>query len=314
MSGLWVLLVALVPLVCARASLCDAHEAGTGLMQFAVDRDGISEIPFDSVHDGIMVYSEPKTGCGSLEWSAGPMLEPPCRVKHGRGTRAIMCHAESCATDFLNSRPSGSRTWVLSSNRNPFAMRPSALFQEIYGHWSADAIRTANMSALIDTFHGKYGKSSPKWWTKHFYDTFGLNITAQPFDFEKKLLHVEHVWNSRQLSVIIVRLEDSHQWNEILRPFFPRMRPVTSNVMAAKGGPVLASRYREFLSALRWTDAELEFNSRTESFTHFYTLEEQRAFLGAARGRALSSARVAASHADGLGDTVSEDSTALPTC
>jgi len=283
-------------------------------MQFAVGNVEMAEMTFDPSHDAIMVYSEPKTGCGSLEWSAGPMLEPPCRVKHGRGTRAIMCHAESCATDFLNSRPSGSRTWVLSSNRNPFAMRPSALFQEIYGHWTTDDIRTANMSALIDTFHGKYGKSSPRWWTKHFYDTFGLNITAQPFDFEKKFLHVEHVWNGRQLSVIIVRLEDSHQWNEILRPFFPKMRVVAANEMAGKGGTVLASRYREFLNALRWTDTELDFNSRTESFTHFYTPGEQRAFLGAARGRGLPSARVAAGHGDGLGGKVVEDSTALPIC
>lgn len=312
MLCLWALLVAVVPLVCARASLCDAHEAGTGLLQFAVGRDEMVEMPFDPSHDGMMVYSEPKTGSGSLEWSAGLMLEPPCRVRHARGTRAIMCHAESCATDFLNSRPSGSRTWILSSNRNPFEMRPSALFQEIYGHWTADDIRTANMSALSDTFHTKYGKSSPRWWTKHFYDTFGLNITAQPFDFEKKLLHVEHVWNSRQLSVIALRLEDSRQWNEILRPFFPKMRLVKANQMAAKGS-TLASKYREFLGALRWTDTELDFNSRTESFTHFYTLEEQRAFLGAARGRGSPAARMAAGHADNL-DEVFEDPAALPTC
>jgi len=168
------------------------------------------------------------------------------------------------------------------------------------------------MSALSNIFHKKFGKSSPRWWTKHFYDTFGLNITAQPFDFEKKLLHVEHVWNSRQLSVIVLRLEDSRQWNEILRPFFPKWKLVKANGMAAKG-TTLASKYREFLDALRWTDTELDFNSRTESFTHFYTPEEQRAFLGAARGRGLPAARMAAGHADNL-DEVFEDPAALPTC
>jgi len=173
---------------------------------------------------------------------------------------------------------------------------------------------TANVSTLVDLFHAKYGKSSPRWWTKHFYDTFGLNITAQPFDFQNKFLHVEHVWNSRRLSVIIVRLEDSHQWSEILGRFFPKMRLVTANEMAAKGSNVLASRYREFLNALSWTDTELDFNSRTESFTHFYTTEEQRAFLGAARSRGMPSAGVAAASADGHGDVALGDSGALPTC
>ena len=84
--------------------------------------------------DSFMVFSLPKTGTSSLQYSLGRMLDPPCspNMDGEHSKRAVKCHSDVCARDFLLRHPKGSRTWIFSSVRSPFDQRMSAFFQGIF--------------------------------------------------------------------------------------------------------------------------------------------------------------------------------------
>merc|ERR1711974_550736 len=161
------------------------------------------------------------------------------------------------------------------------------------GNWPADQIAKTTVSELLDKFHRELHTYHHRYWFKdHYYNTFGLDVTAHPFDFAKKFLHLTHTWNNRHLEIIILRLEDSHEWENILRPFFPTMKLLSSNEGSDKA---YASKYAEFMTQVQYTAAELDILSHSESMLKFYTEEERNEFIH----RALSaSAR--------LEDTTSE--------
>lgn len=264
-------------------------------------RGGGDELPkpFDPHTDGILVYSEGKTGTTSLQTSAGAMMIPPCYVGGDRlaakrlaahiPTKAVKCHGPDCPMPFLQNRPEGSRTWIITSNRNPFAMYPSTLFQGV-GHWAKEQIESVTMDYLLDQFHVKathplHGvpHHPAQWYKVHYYDTIGLNVTAQPFDHKKKLQHMTHTWNNRHFEILIVRLEDSHDWEGLLKPYFPKMHLLKSNEASDK---YYEQKYKEFLSVVQYTDKEIDTISQSESLNHFYTKQEKEMFISRARDKA----------------------------
>jgi len=262
--------------------------------------------PFEPAQDAIMVYSRGKTGTTSLQNAAGNMMEPPCKV-NGKSVRnrAVKCHFASCALPFVKSRPEGSRTWVITSNRNPFARYPSGFFQGI-SHWPREKIQHTSMHELLSLFHSGEGSAGGEivhgiphqqldWYKQNFYDPFGVNITSHKFDFDKKLLRVRYEFDRRTLEILVVRLEDSDQWEAILAPFFPNLNLTTISNSADAKDDVLKTKYKEFVGAMEYTDDEVELISQSDELAAFYTRKEKDQFVQSAR---RASSRMSATHAE----------------
>merc|ERR1719373_602186 len=97
-----------------------------------------------------------------------------------------------------------------------------------------------------------------------------------------------HVWENRRLDIIILRLEDHDRWDEILLPFFPKVKSfAATNQGANNGATVYVAKYKELLSTLSYTDEEIKRMSQAKAFLHFYTREEQDKFVNGARDLSL---------------------------
>lgn len=283
--------------------------------------------PFEHTSDAIMVYSAGKTGTTSLQYTAGNMIVPPCRVAGvSERHRAVKCHYHACALNFLRGRPQGSRTWVISSNRNPFARIPSALFQGLGHRWTSQQMVQTPVSEIIRLLHEGEGRDKDQIhgvpdvttaWFRESYEPLGLNISAFPFDFDKKLLRLHHTFEGRQLEILVVRLEDSAQWEAILRPFFPNIQLITGN-QAGNKSDAYNNKYEEFMSALHYSSHEIETISQSEDLAQFYTLEERNAFIRSARDSSARLTSVPSVHSedrwDGDDSCHSKLGCSLPKC
>merc|ERR1712032_62556 len=116
------------------------------------------------------------------------------------------------------------------------------------------------------------------------------------FDFENKILRTRHVFDNRNLEVIVLRVEEGHQWEAMLRPIFPNFQMRVFNTGSSHGAGY-ESKYKEFLSALQYTDMEIEHVSQSDEFSQFYTREERDEFIKAARNPAMRSSGI---HIDDL--------------
>jgi len=256
--------------------------------------------PFDPAQDSIMVYSRGKTGTTSLQVAAGNMMEPPCKVTgESSHNRAVKCHYHECARSFLKGRPEGSRTWIITSNRNPFSRAPSEMFQGV----GVKKIQNTSVDELLSLFHKGEGfggssihgvpQQNLQWFKDSFYDTLGLDFALHPFDFDKKFLRVQHTFDNRLLEIIVLRLEDSDRWKAILKPFFPKIELLGANNTATQKGEVFRTKYAEFLDALHYTDAEIERLSQSDELALFYRPEEKEKFVKQCRDQ---SARMLGTH------------------
>merc|ERR1719188_2817193 len=89
-------------------------------------------------------------------------------------------------------------------------------------------------------------------------------------------MHFEDTFEgNKKLSILIIRVEDSDEWNDILRPFFPKVHIVKRNFAAGKWyGPV----YRKFVETFQFKEHEVQKLLQSEMM-HFYTAAEKEEFM-----------------------------------
>lgn len=241
----------------------------------------VSTAPIFQPSDSIMIYSSPKTGTTTVQASVGRMMHPPCKVvdndfKHS--TRAVKCHAVKCAKAFLKRRPVGSRTWLISMVRSPFARLPSAFFQGIYERYTVDELSHVSVKQLLKEFREQPDffpvPNGTNWFNIHYARLLGINITAYPFDFERKFLHVRETWQGRHLEIIVLRVEDTPKWEHVLKQFFPSLVLQSANMASDK--PYM-EKYKQFKDALKYTNMEIDH--LRSGLGHFYTTLEADAII-----------------------------------
>jgi len=204
-------------------------------------------------------------------------MDPPCNVDDDfeRSTHAVKCHAGGCAEGFLGRRPVGSRTWLISTVRSPFARLPSAFFQGIYGRYTVNELSRVSVKQLLKEFREQQDLfHEGNWFGLHYARLLGINITAYPFDFERKFLHVRETWQGRHLEIIVLRVEDTPKWEHILKQFFPSLVLQSANMASDK--PYM-EKYKQFKDALKYTNEEID--RLRSGLGHFYTTSEVDAII-----------------------------------
>lgn len=231
---------------------------------------------FDPDADAILVYSKGKTGTTTLQTSLGRLLRPPCSVSGdvSQAVRGLKTHYQPWAQQFLERRPQGSRTWVITSFRNSFTRYPSAFFQEYLGdHGSCDVKDFDNVSVeqLLREFHVWLPREPDMWWRSH-YGFLGMNMTdvaAALVGRHQALLHVSNLtWNGRHLEIIFLMLEKAFLWEKALRSLFPGLDLTKANTADQK--PWYESKYKDFMKQLIYSDDEMHTIGQEDVMQYLY--------------------------------------------
>eukprot|EP00746_Dinoflagellata_sp_MGD_P158336 gnl/MRDRNA2_/MRDRNA2_86443_c0_seq1.p1 gnl/MRDRNA2_/MRDRNA2_86443_c0~~gnl/MRDRNA2_/MRDRNA2_86443_c0_seq1.p1 ORF type:complete len:308 (+),score=48.16 gnl/MRDRNA2_/MRDRNA2_86443_c0_seq1:109-1032(+) len=232
--------------------------------------------------DHFLIYSLGKSGTSTMQKTLGdycgyefPYL-PNKKEEYPQGMKNQLHH--DVAADYLGKVPSGSTVWFITTVRNPFRRQISAFFQQFTNPEQCAKLKHMSISDLIEKKHKNtvaYNNGVERTFFQKFVETTSTDLTAMEFDFSKKRIFAEKKVDGKTFKFILLRVEDSESWSEILDEFFPGMEVSIGNQASKK---CYAEEYKAFKQKFKYTQKEIDIIKASPEL-HFYNAAEQNQMI-----------------------------------
>lgn len=257
-----------------------------GAGQRSVGRRGGSD---DGDFDFVMVHTAGKVGSRTLLFSINGTVVDTVSTDHAY-PRRMKTHAHVVAMDVLKHLPPDvKKPLVITVVRNPFEQQQSLFFQLISNGRYKDLQPKKALHMTAEDLTAHFEQKVPPdtystWFSGGFKGLTGVDFTKHEFDHENHQLFVEAEpgsWGQGgdnggvKLSCLLLRLEDAHRWEEILKGYLPDLSFVTHNIGERKWYEDL---YVDFKKTYRFPPAAVAKITKNHDNWHFYSEEEREMF------------------------------------
>jgi len=229
--------------------------------------------------DYILEPAMPKVGSRTMIFSLGGT---PIHKKQERYPPIIKAHDTGIALDFLKKMPSNKNVLVVTMARNPFSQQISLFFEgltnkHMTNHLKWDKAKDMNMKQLSDAFERAISPDSYNhWFSDDLQKITGVNVLNHRFDFNKKHMLVHsHTAKNTNMSVLVLRVEDAPEWENIMQSFLPGWKMQTKN---QADDEQCADKYEEFKRSYHFPPRAVKIISSSDHM-HFYTKTEKSAIV-----------------------------------
>lgn len=243
--------------------------------------------PFSCTKDHLLLYTLGKTGSSTFQLS----LQRSCGLRRfdfltqpqETYPRAVKVqHSHEAAADFLAKLPSTGALWIVTLLRHPFQRIPSAFFQT---HWCL--YESGGLEEAMRGFHEKLTRPlNTSSYYQRWMNVTGVDPFQHRFSLERKRMLIKTTYKGRTLNVLVLRVEDIHQWESIVAPYFPNFKLISDNQANNK---VYAELYSSFKSHFRFARSEIASVLQTSVELRFYSPREQHREMMHVRRGATSS-------------------------
>lgn len=194
------------------------------------------------------------------------------QLKHGQTLQAYLNESE---TPELK---------VITAVREPISQFVSAIFQNIEAHfphlidvdgnWKEEEITQYLYNRLIN-YNLKAPSQNCNWFDAEFQPA--LNIDIYEYDFKPQLGYL--MLNQNQLDVLVLKLEMSQIWGEVLGKFLDRASPIKLVQRNFADNKKYKQAYKQVISQLRLPSSVLKTIYSSKYCQYFYTPEEIDRFI-----------------------------------
>jgi hypothetical protein len=188
-------------------------------------------------------------------------------------------------THYFDSNLIKNKTLIINVTRNLFDRNISAFFQNINNKpndgdfdipYNGKHIREGclmysekkEMSELINFFRDinieKLLKIRYTNWYKYFNEQLNINIFEKPFDFYKKYT----IYETNNITLIILRFEDINNWEDILSTIFNRKINIISDNLT--NNKDIYELYENFKKTYKYSEEEINLIKNIYFMKHFY--------------------------------------------
>uniref|UniRef100_A0A6C0EF78 Sulfotransferase domain-containing protein n=1 Tax=viral metagenome TaxID=1070528 RepID=A0A6C0EF78_9ZZZZ len=188
-------------------------------------------------------------------------------------------------THYFDSNLIKNKTLIINVTRNLFDRNISAFFQNINNKpndgdfdipYNGKHIREGclmysekkEMSELINFFRDinieKLLKIRYTNWYKYFNEQLNINIFEKPFDFYKKYT----IYETNNITLIILRFEDINNWENILSTIFNRKINIISDNLT--NNKDIYELYENFKKTYKYSEEEINLIKNIDFMKHFY--------------------------------------------
>lgn len=182
--------------------------------------------------------------------------------------QAIKVHDSApAAEDFLKSVPENKTIWILSAVRFPIDRIMSNWFQNNFclANSSESGAKLYDQDVTLKAGQNTIG------YFKAWERATGIDLLSHEWDFDKKHIFIRGSFDGRPLKVLLLRVEDSAEWEEILSQYFPGLRLIPEN---QGGSKVYSDEYNKFKEHFYYKEEQLRQILENSAELQFYAPEE----------------------------------------
>ncbi|MEB3886920.1 putative capsular polysaccharide synthesis family protein [Lyngbya sp. CCY1209] len=194
------------------------------------------------------------------------------QLKHGKILR-----------DYLDSRENASLK-VITAVREPIGQLISSVFQNLKVDFTQfiDADENLKVKEIKDYIYNlicQYDVRDPgkncNWFDREFKQA--LDIDVYQYQFDPKLAYT--AFSKNNLDILVLRLESSQNWSEILTNFLNLEKPLKIIKTNTSDDKNYGDSYKDILSSLKFPVSVLDRIYSSKYCQHFYTKEEIEQFV-----------------------------------
>lgn len=188
-------------------------------------------------------------------------------------------------THYFNCNLIKNKTLIINVTRNLFDRNISAFFQNINckpvssdfdiplngKHIREGCLMYSEkkeMNELVDFFRDinieKLLKIRYNDWYSYFNEQLNINIFEKPFDFDKKY----NIYETNNITLIILRYEDISNWENILSNIFNRKINIISDNLT--NNKDIYELYENFKKTYKYSEEEINLIKNIDFMKHFY--------------------------------------------